>query len=216
MADQAVNAMEFFRNESCGKCVPCRIGSQKLAALGGNLLDGQINADRWTERAAAGGEGAGRGDGAGVDLRPGPVGAGAAEDGDRLLRRVTSRRHCRRPRASATGERESAIADRAAALATGGVPRHDAMMPATTADLRRLHSPATTTRGPVQPRHQRPARPPRRADRGGLRQERHAPDRRPDRDGPAGRAAQGRRRATSCSTSTAAPRRATRRSTTRR
>lgn len=28
MAEQAVNSLEFYRNESCGKCVPCRIGSQ--------------------------------------------------------------------------------------------------------------------------------------------------------------------------------------------
>ena len=30
MLDMALNAVRFFRNESCGKCVPCRIGSQKL------------------------------------------------------------------------------------------------------------------------------------------------------------------------------------------
>jgi formate dehydrogenase beta subunit len=47
MVDQAVNAMEFYRNESCGKCVPCRIGSQKMASLGTNLLNNQIATDRW-------------------------------------------------------------------------------------------------------------------------------------------------------------------------
>jgi NADH:ubiquinone oxidoreductase subunit F (NADH-binding) len=47
MADQAVNALQFFRNESCGKCVPCRIGSRKLAALGANLLSGGIDVARW-------------------------------------------------------------------------------------------------------------------------------------------------------------------------
>ena len=47
MAAQAVNALEFFRNESCGKCVPCRVGSQKLASLGINLLGGRITADHW-------------------------------------------------------------------------------------------------------------------------------------------------------------------------
>lgn len=36
--DQAVRFTEFFRNESCGKCVPCRIGSQKLAEIGADLL----------------------------------------------------------------------------------------------------------------------------------------------------------------------------------
>jgi len=47
MVDQAVNAMEFYRNESCGKCVPCRLGSQKMASLGTHLLNGTIEADRW-------------------------------------------------------------------------------------------------------------------------------------------------------------------------
>jgi NADH:ubiquinone oxidoreductase subunit F (NADH-binding)/NADH:ubiquinone oxidoreductase subunit E len=36
--DQAVNFTEFFRNESCGKCVPCRIGSQKLTEIGTDLI----------------------------------------------------------------------------------------------------------------------------------------------------------------------------------
>jgi len=30
MLDLATNVVKFFRNESCGKCVPCRTGSQKL------------------------------------------------------------------------------------------------------------------------------------------------------------------------------------------
>jgi NADH:ubiquinone oxidoreductase subunit F (NADH-binding) len=33
MLDMALNAVRFFRNESCGKCVPCRVGSQKLVDL---------------------------------------------------------------------------------------------------------------------------------------------------------------------------------------
>ncbi len=41
MLDQAVNATEFFRNESCGKCVPCRIGAEKLVQIGGALSQGQ-------------------------------------------------------------------------------------------------------------------------------------------------------------------------------
>jgi len=49
MAEQAVNAVEFFRNESCGKCVPCRLGSQKFASLGAHLLAGEIGAERWKE-----------------------------------------------------------------------------------------------------------------------------------------------------------------------
>ena len=31
--DMTLNAIIFFRNESCGKCVPCRMGSQKLVDL---------------------------------------------------------------------------------------------------------------------------------------------------------------------------------------
>ena len=47
----ATNVLRFFRDESCGKCVPCRVGSAKahriltdhLAADGGpNDLDGRI------------------------------------------------------------------------------------------------------------------------------------------------------------------------------
>ena len=33
MLDMALNSTKFFRNESCGKCVPCRVGSQKLVDL---------------------------------------------------------------------------------------------------------------------------------------------------------------------------------------
>jgi formate dehydrogenase beta subunit len=33
MLDMALNATRFYRNESCGKCVPCRVGSQKLVDL---------------------------------------------------------------------------------------------------------------------------------------------------------------------------------------
>ncbi|MBX9579571.1 MAG: NAD(P)H-dependent oxidoreductase subunit E [Gemmataceae bacterium] len=36
--DHAVNFTEFYRNESCGKCVPCRLGSQKLVQIGTDLL----------------------------------------------------------------------------------------------------------------------------------------------------------------------------------
>jgi len=39
MLDMALNAVRFFRNESCGKCVPCRMGSQKMT----DMLTG------WTE-----------------------------------------------------------------------------------------------------------------------------------------------------------------------
>lgn len=38
MLEQARNSTQFFRNESCGKCVPCRIGSQKLVEIGTELM----------------------------------------------------------------------------------------------------------------------------------------------------------------------------------
>jgi NADH:ubiquinone oxidoreductase subunit F (NADH-binding)/NADH:ubiquinone oxidoreductase subunit E len=34
----AVNVLRFFRDESCGKCVPCRVGSAKAHVLLGDLL----------------------------------------------------------------------------------------------------------------------------------------------------------------------------------
>jgi NADH:ubiquinone oxidoreductase subunit F (NADH-binding)/NADH:ubiquinone oxidoreductase subunit E len=39
MLDHALNASRFFRNESCGKCVPCRIGSQKLVLIGERIAE---------------------------------------------------------------------------------------------------------------------------------------------------------------------------------
>jgi len=50
MLDMALTAVKFYRNESCGKCVPCRMGSQKLVDLltrwtQGNLSDSAYRAD---------------------------------------------------------------------------------------------------------------------------------------------------------------------------
>ena len=33
MLDMALNSVRFFRNESCGKCVPCRVGTQKMVDM---------------------------------------------------------------------------------------------------------------------------------------------------------------------------------------
>jgi formate dehydrogenase beta subunit len=33
MLDMALSATQFYRNESCGKCVPCRVGSQKMVDI---------------------------------------------------------------------------------------------------------------------------------------------------------------------------------------
>jgi NADH:ubiquinone oxidoreductase subunit F (NADH-binding)/NADH:ubiquinone oxidoreductase subunit E len=50
MLDMALNAVRFYRNESCGKCVPCRVGSQKMTDLlvrwtHGGLAENQYRAD---------------------------------------------------------------------------------------------------------------------------------------------------------------------------
>jgi NADH:ubiquinone oxidoreductase subunit F (NADH-binding)/NADH:ubiquinone oxidoreductase subunit E len=50
MAEQALNATEFFRDESCGKCVPCRVGSQKLGTFGTNLLAGHVHSAAWKDK----------------------------------------------------------------------------------------------------------------------------------------------------------------------
>ena len=44
MAALAHNAARFFRDESCGKCVPCRIGADKIAAFLERALRGDARA----------------------------------------------------------------------------------------------------------------------------------------------------------------------------
>jgi len=39
--DIATNVVSFFRNESCGKCVPCRVGSEKAVQILQGALRGQ-------------------------------------------------------------------------------------------------------------------------------------------------------------------------------
>ena len=41
MLAEALNCVEFYRNESCGKCVPCRLGTQKMVEMIGDLLAGR-------------------------------------------------------------------------------------------------------------------------------------------------------------------------------
>jgi NADH:ubiquinone oxidoreductase subunit F (NADH-binding) len=44
MLEQALNCVQFFRNESCGKCVPCRLGSQQLTDMIQAMLAGKFPA----------------------------------------------------------------------------------------------------------------------------------------------------------------------------
>jgi NADH:ubiquinone oxidoreductase subunit F (NADH-binding) len=47
MVDVARSAMEFFAHESCGKCFPCRIGTQRLVErLSG---DGPDELEAWID-----------------------------------------------------------------------------------------------------------------------------------------------------------------------
>jgi NADH:ubiquinone oxidoreductase subunit F (NADH-binding) len=41
MVDMALNGLRFFRKESCGKCVPCRVGSAKLVDTLTRITDGR-------------------------------------------------------------------------------------------------------------------------------------------------------------------------------
>lgn len=50
IAAEAVNCSQFFRDESCGKCVPCRIGSQKITEVGEELLAGSLDREALTAK----------------------------------------------------------------------------------------------------------------------------------------------------------------------
>jgi NADH:ubiquinone oxidoreductase subunit F (NADH-binding)/NADH:ubiquinone oxidoreductase subunit E len=44
LVDQAVACLRFYQSESCGKCVPCRIGSTKMVEIGEALQNRQLSA----------------------------------------------------------------------------------------------------------------------------------------------------------------------------
>src|SRR6516225_2152690 len=46
MIEHALNCLHFFERESCGKCVPCRIGCQKLVNLGNKVRTAKIGQTR--------------------------------------------------------------------------------------------------------------------------------------------------------------------------
>jgi formate dehydrogenase beta subunit len=49
MLDMALNAVRFYRNESCGKCVPCRVGSQKMVDLLVRWTRGGVSQNQYRE-----------------------------------------------------------------------------------------------------------------------------------------------------------------------
>jgi formate dehydrogenase beta subunit len=44
LVEQAVGCLKFYQSESCGKCVPCRIGSMKLVEIGEDLQQQRLAA----------------------------------------------------------------------------------------------------------------------------------------------------------------------------
>ena len=44
LVDQALACLKFYQSESCGKCVPCRIGTTKLVEIGADLHAGEMTA----------------------------------------------------------------------------------------------------------------------------------------------------------------------------
>lgn len=56
LVDQAVAASRFYQAESCGKCVPCRIGSTKLVEIGEDLQAGALSAAEVESLANPGGK----------------------------------------------------------------------------------------------------------------------------------------------------------------
>jgi len=46
MVDELLANTRFYRNESCGKCVPCRLGSQKLTEILEDIADGKYDRER--------------------------------------------------------------------------------------------------------------------------------------------------------------------------
>jgi len=47
MLDMALNAVRFYRNESCGKCVPCRVGSQKMTDMLARWTQGGVSESQY-------------------------------------------------------------------------------------------------------------------------------------------------------------------------
>jgi NADH:ubiquinone oxidoreductase subunit F (NADH-binding) len=53
LVEQAYACTTFYRYESCGKCVPCRVGTQKLLDVIGQLYERRLTAADLTRLTAA-------------------------------------------------------------------------------------------------------------------------------------------------------------------
>jgi NADH:ubiquinone oxidoreductase subunit F (NADH-binding)/NADH:ubiquinone oxidoreductase subunit E len=56
LVQQALACQRFFEAESCGKCVPCRIGSTKLAEMAGQIAAGRMSGSEAAAMNAEGGQ----------------------------------------------------------------------------------------------------------------------------------------------------------------
>ncbi len=52
LVEQALTCQRFYQAESCGKCVPCRIGSTKLAEIADDLVNRRLNKSHLAELVA--------------------------------------------------------------------------------------------------------------------------------------------------------------------
>jgi NADH:ubiquinone oxidoreductase subunit F (NADH-binding)/NADH:ubiquinone oxidoreductase subunit E len=50
MVAEGLNCAQFFRDESCGKCVPCRIGSEKIVEMGEGMVAGTLDSEAFRAR----------------------------------------------------------------------------------------------------------------------------------------------------------------------
>ncbi len=52
LIDVALRAMEFFKNESCGRCTPCRVGTHELLRVADIMTERNLSADeyQWFEK----------------------------------------------------------------------------------------------------------------------------------------------------------------------
>jgi len=52
LIDVALRAMEFFRNESCGRCTPCRVGTHELLRVADIMVERNLSVDeyQWFEK----------------------------------------------------------------------------------------------------------------------------------------------------------------------
>lgn len=52
IVEQMLSASQFFRDESCGKCVPCRLGSEKVAGIAERIARRELDAGQLRETKA--------------------------------------------------------------------------------------------------------------------------------------------------------------------